>query len=301
MSIKYKNYYITSFPAKDEYKCRQRKNKMLEPFFFLTRKGFKKLKDEHDDIQVIGDVKLLQQKYKEIDSDTVESEKLKRKIKGTVMMKQAQTDEYQKYDLYEQNNFRHCVGYAMVGETKYVRLVKFSPLFILLFLLLALLLIGTITHCPKVDPIPIVIGDDITEQQEEMTDSPICYYVPFEEITVLDKEHPNFVLSNVESNKDTYYISYQVFINDVPMTNKDGSTYSTGAIPPGKQVSLNLWKQLDKGVYEIKVIATDYDYKLLKELSENEKSYSSSEYASLLSKAMKPVSHTLTTTLKIVK
>ena len=52
MSIKYKNYYITSFPAKDEYKCRLRKNKKLEPFSFLTRKGFKKLKNEHDDIQV---------------------------------------------------------------------------------------------------------------------------------------------------------------------------------------------------------------------------------------------------------
>jgi hypothetical protein len=85
------------------------------------------------------------------------------------------------------------------------------------------------------------------------------------------------------------------------MKDEKGEIFTTGAIPPGKQVNINLYNELDKGVYELKAIATDYDFKILNDLVENGKNYSEREKAKLLAKATMPVKHTLSTTLKVEK
>ena len=58
---------------------------------------------------------------------------------------------------------------------------------------------------------------------------------------------------------------------------------------------------LEKGVYQLDVKATDYDYNLLSDINENKDKYSDKEYQSLLTKATMPVKHTLSTTLIINK
>ena len=85
------------------------------------------------------------------------------------------------------------------------------------------------------------------------------------------------------------------------MKDERGNVFTTGAIPPNRQVNVNLWNQLEKGVYQLDVKATDYDYNLLSELNENKSNYSDKEYNSILQKATMPVKHTLSTTLIIKK
>ena len=101
-------------------------------------------------------------------------------------------------------------------------------------------------------------------------DSPVCYYVPFETRTVLTEQHPYISLGNVNTNSNNYYISYEIVIDGVPMKNESGSVFTTGAIPPGREVRINLFKELGEGAYQLQAVATDYDFAVLSDLIENE-------------------------------
>ena len=155
--------------------------------------------------------------------------------------------------------------------------------------------------CSNFDPVSIITGDSITETDENVEPAPICYYEPFDEITVLTKDNPEISLINVGSNDNTYYVSYEIYINGVVMKNESGNIFSTGAIPPNRQVNVNLWNQLEAGEYLLEVKATDYKYDILKDLNENKSKYSDKEYQSLLTKATMPIHHSLSTTLIIKK
>ena len=297
------------------YDSRIYHTKNLLPFYYLTKRGFNDLCDDLElTPTVVGDVYIHQRRYIDIEqAKNPEEEEKKKAEKGIIgVATREYTYEYEKehpdcekhkkYDLYEQsNNFRKCIGYANIGNGKFVRLVtkKCYPFLILILLLLLIPLM--MKNCPKFDPITINNGLGITEKSDYPTNSELCYYTPFSETTVLTKEHPEITLTNVSTNENEYYISFSIYINGEAMKNEKGEVFTTGAIPPNRQVNINLWNELDEGIYELKAIATDYDFKKINDLMKNEGKYSESDKAKLLAEATMPVKHTLSTTLIIKK
>ena len=297
------------------YDCRRYQNKDLHPFCYLTKQGFKDLcYDCTGQIKVVGDVFINQRKYEDIETspnpEKTESKKERKDIVGVVtipysheyLRNHKDSEGAKKYDLYEHNRFmRRCIGYAQVGDGKYVRLVKLNPLPLLLFVALIVLLAFLLKDGPNFDPITINQGKDIVSSDTTNQSAEPCYYAPFEEVTTLTKDNPCISLTNVATNENEYYISFSIYINGEAMKDENGEIFTTGAIPPNRQVDLNLFNALDKGIYELKAIATDYDFKTMNDLVENEDKYSEREKAELLEKAIMPVRHTLSTTLIIEK
>ena len=286
-----------------EYDASKYSKKDISPFFYLTKKGFRELSEEIEgSINVIGDVFINRKTPKDATKNG--------EVIGTVNVPysyaylrshyDASDKEYPLYKI--KKRWRRTIGYAELENHKFVRLVKFDMSFMFVILLLLLALVPLLFHsCSNIDPISIISGKEITETQEETKPSPMCYYEPFQEITTLTKESPEISLVNVATNDKTYYVSYEIYINGVQMKNESGKAFSTGAIPPNRQVNINLWNQLDAGEYLLEVKATDYDYGILTELNESKENYSEKEYKSLLNEATMPVHHTLSTTLIISK
>ena len=297
------------------YESDMYRTKNLLPFYYLTKRGFRDMCDDtNSNPPVIGDVFIHQRRYKDIEkAKNPEEEEKKKAEKGIIgiatrtytyeyMKSHPECEEYRKYDLYEQNNnFRKCIGYANIGNGQFVRLVTTKRYPFLLLLLLLLLIPLMMKNCPKFDPITINNGLGITEKADYPTNSDLCYYTPFNERTVLTKEHPEIALTNVATNENEYYISFSIFVNGEAMKDENGEIFTTGAIPPNRQVNINLWNELDEGIYELKAIATDYDFKTINDLMKNEDKYSEQEKAKLLAEATMPVKHTLSTTLIIKK
>ena len=297
------------------YSSKKKTGKNLQPFFYLTKKGYNDLCDEAPQHPVIvGDVFIRRRHYKDIETSAnpkkTESEKKRKDIIGIAtvpysreyLRKHPDSEAYKKYDLYEYSNYlRKCFGYAKVGENQYVRLVTINPLIWLILLLLLLLLPLMFKSCPKIDPITINNGDRIRTDVVEQEDAPICYYNPFDETTVLTKDNPYVTLTNVSTNEDEYYISFSIYINGEAMMDEKGEIFTTGAIPPNRQVNINLWNQLDEGVYKLEAVATDYNYKILNEITKNKELYSEKDFAELMQEAKMPVQHTLSTTLLVKK
>lgn len=314
MSITENVRNITSI-AELGYSSKKNETRNLKPFFYLTKKGYKDLFDESEEKPIIvGDVYIHQKCYKDIESSAnpkkTEAEKEKKDIIGIAtvpysrkyLQKHPDGEEFRKYDLYKYSNYlRRVIGYAEVGENQYVRLVMTNPLLWLILLLLLLLLPCFLKSCPKIDPIPINAGQSISQKENRTKDAPICYYAPFEEKTILTKDNPCITLTNVNTNENEYYISFSIYINGTAMKDEKGEIFTTGAIPPNRQVNINLWNELDEGVYKLEAIATDYNYEILNELTQHREKYSDKDYAELLNEATMPVSHTLSTILIVEK
>lgn len=289
--------------------------KHLLPFYYLTKKGFRDMCDDtNNNPPVIGDVFIHQRRYKDVEkSNNPEEEEKKKEEKGIIgiatreytyeyLKEHPESDEYRKYDLYEQsNNFRKCIGYANIGNGQFVRLVTRNCFPFLILLLLLLLIPLMMKNCPKFEPITINNGLTISDKTDYPTNSELCYYTPFNEKTVLTKKNPEITLTNVSTNENEYYISFSIYVNGEAMKNEKGEIFTTGAIPPNRQVNINLWNELEEGIYELKAIATDYDFKTINDLMENEDKYSEAEKAKLLAEATMPVKHTLSTILIIKK
>ena len=311
----YENIYNIDTVEQLGYDCKRNNKKNLQPFHYLTKKGFKDLcYDCNGQIKVVGDVFINQRYYEDIESaphpEKVESKKEQKDIIGIAtilysnshILKNKEGEEFKKYDLYQHNKYlRYCIGYAQVDEGKFVRLVRHNPIPLLLILLLALLFAFMFKSCPNYNPITINQGNGITAPSYPDKSAELCYYTPFAEQTVLTKDNPCVSLENVSTNEDEYYISFSIYINGEAMKNEKGEIFSTGAIPPNRQVDINLFNELDEGVYELKAIATDYDFNIINDLVNNEEKYSEKEKAELLAKAVMPVKHTLSTTLIVRK
>ncbi len=292
------------------YEGKYFRKREIAPYFYLNKKGFNDFTSDSDrQVQVAGDVFVNQRRYK--DPEKYEKQKKRKGIIGVIDVPHNEEhigkhpdDTEKKYDLYKQKQsiFRRCVGYAELDNHQFVRLVRFNALGIILLLLLAVLLMFMLKSYPKIDPIIMNQGQPITDSQEAPPkDSPVCYYVPFDNTTVLTSENPCITLTNVKTNDKNYYISFAIVIDGVAMKDENGNIFTTGAISPDRQVNINLWKELDEGAYQLEAIATDYDYAILSELNQNKDKYSDAEYAALLKKAKMPISHTLSTELIVKK
>lgn len=277
--------------------------KNLSPFYYFTKKGFKEFSDDSEnEPRVIGDVFINRKEQKDIEQkgDIIGIIKLPYSYEYLRNNPDASDKEYALFK--PKKKWRKTIGYAELDSHQFVRLVRFDTRFIFIILLFLLALMPMLFHsCSNIDPVSIITGDSITETDENIEPAPICYYEPFEEITVLTKDNPEISLINVGSNDNTYYVSYEIYINGVVMKDESGNIFSTGAIPPNRQVNVNLWNQLEAGEYLLEVKATDYKYDILKDLNENKSKYSDKEYQSLLTKATMPIHHSLSTTLIIKK
>ena len=277
--------------------------KDLSPFYYFTKKGFKEFSDDSEnEPRVIGDVFINRKEQKDIEQngDIIGIIKVPYSYEYLRNNPDASDKEYALFK--PKKKWRKTIGYAQIENQQYVRLVKYDTRFLFLILLLLLALIPLFCHsCSNFEPIVINTGNGITETDNRTEPTPICYCEPFNEITELTKESPEINLKNVATNDNTFFVSYEIYIDGVVMKDESGNIFTTGAIPPNRQVNVNLWNQLEKGVYQLDVKATDYDYKILSDINDNKDKYSDKEYQSLLTKATMPVKHTLSTTLIINK
>lgn len=221
---------------------------------------------------------------------------------------------------------RHTYGYAWVGQWNFVRVTTFNPLWLIVPLIIAVLFIFLFSNCSNdIAPLFKPNSSDITDVQtaSDILEEPLCYYRAFPEYTAINSETSSVNLMNLNENADTWYIAYEVYVDDKlqELTEKDGAfelagaadltllsdddksndpKISTGVIEPGKQVAVNLLS-LSSGNHSLKVLATDYRYAEMTEYFENVDNYSVQKLEQLEEEAKMPLTHTLETTLIVEK
>lgn len=279
------------------------KDKALkDAVMMFSKDDFKKYR-ENNDVYIVGKIRKKQKHYsvyedksqsktysyppKTISLDDLIKEKQKRNIIGSATMqvpkfdddvsdkqkkKILDTDEptYAKmYDVKENSN-SHTVGYAYIGNNKFLQVTTFNLLWLLLPLLIAVIIAMVLHSCPnnnpfnKADSLPI----DNDNQPVATEQLPNCDYLLFGETVTLTKDKPYIKLCNLSSNEGLWYISYEIYIDDEPLMdiNDPDKIYNTGAIEAGYQVdgtkdaNLNLYNRLDAGTYKMVAKATQYKY-----------------------------------------
>lgn len=268
------------------------KNKALtDSVMMFSKADFKKYRENYDAF-IVGKIRKRQKHYKvyekektknsvpyppkSISLDELIAEKQKRKYIGFATMQYPEFSEkfgvncisydtdqptYAKmYDVKEHNN-SHTVGYAYIGDNKFLQVTTFNLLWLLLPLLLAVIIAVVLHSCPNID-LPFDTADGTTidnDNQPVATEQlPNCDYLLFSEKVVLTKDNPYIKLCNLSSNEGLWYISYQVYIDDKPLMDMNDPTkvYNTGAIKPGYQVDAktNIWYN----DYSVKERVRDY-------------------------------------------
>lgn len=278
------------------------KNKcLIENVMMFTKSDFKKYR-ENNDAYIVGRIKKHQKHYKvyekektknsvpyppkSISLDELIAEKQKRKYIGFATMQYPEFSEkfgvncisydtdqptYAKmYDVKEHNN-SHTVGYAYIGDSKFLQVTTFNLLWLLLPLLLAVIIALVLHNCPSGNnPFDTADGTTIENNNQPVATEqlPNCDYLLFSEKVILTKDNPYIKLCNLSSNEGLWYISYQIYIDDKPLMNinEPDKVYDTGAIKAGYQVdgtkdlNLNLYDRLDAGTYKLTAKATQYKY-----------------------------------------
>lgn len=290
--------------------------KKQENIFIFSKKGFKKYRENHDTF-IVGRIRKRQRKYityekhneyppnrfnefleHKKDKKVIGSAKLclPEDISGNRYYVDKCFNKIKLYDVKETDN-QHTVGYAYIGNDKFLQVTAFNPLLLLIPLLIAIMLVSLLHFCPsdQVPPLDIANGHTIsdTEQPASAEQLPNCDYLLFQEKTVLTKDNPGIRLCNLKSNSGLWMISYQIYIDGEPLKNikNPDKEYTTGAIKAGYQIdektdeNLNLYKRLNAGTYELKCVGTQYQ----------ETTNDKGEHL------VTPVTNTLTTTLVVEK
>ena len=244
-------------------------NKKQKEIKMFTPKDFKKYQEDND-VNIVGNIRKRQNHYKNYDDEVeLRKQKKRKKIigraklpmpddaKGTKYFKEKSSGiTYKYFDVREANKV-HTVGYAWVGDNKFLRVISFNPLFLLIPLIIALIIEVCFTHCPQdiSDILHIEEGTSITDEQSNKNNkqSNLWYFEPFDEYTVLTKDSKNIVLKNLAVNDGKWLCSYEIMVN--------GETvHTTGAILPSNAIKYDLWSQLDAGTYKLVCRSTEYDY-----------------------------------------
>ena len=288
----------------DNHKVRCKNNALTDSVMMFSKSDFKKYR-ENNDAFIVGHIRKRQKHYKVYEQSskgsllsyppqnlTVEeliNKKQQKNIIGSATMefpefaekvtekkkcKLSDTDKpkYSKmYDVKENNN-SHTVGYAYVGDNKFLQVTTFNLLWLLLPLLIAIIIVIVLQNCPNGNnPFDTADGTTMDNDNRPVATEqlPNCDYLLFSEKVVLTKDNPYIKLCNLSSNEGLWYISYQVYIDDKPLMDINDPTkvYDTGAIKPGYQIdgtndaNLNLYNRLDAGTYKLVAKATQYEYK----------------------------------------
>lgn len=260
---------------KTKYEFSTFKKKRLVPFTFFSKKQFKNYINKQDNntkLSIVGNIFINKKKYKEITKDYTELDKIHDKRYGLVetrltnnyIEKHNLEYPFAKFDLFNakdtgKNLFLKTIGYAEVEKNTYIRLVKHSVIPFIILLFLILILICTM-YFPSIQNnfsnIDIAVGNPINSTTTPSAEQPPNVdLVTFPEITVLDENNKTIFLMNIDSNAGNYFISYELYIDGQP------TGINTGAIEPSEQVEIDLWSNLNSGKYELKAIATCWDYK----------------------------------------
>lgn len=298
---------IDSLPKEEREQYKQKvlfKNKTLtDSVMMFSKSDFKKYR-EHNNVYIVGRIKKHQKHYKvyekekvdkivpyppkTISSDELIEEKQKRNciglatmqypafhdnVSNTKKLKLSDVDKptYAKmYDVKESNS-NHTVGYAYVGNDKFLQVTTFNLLWLLLPLIIAVIIAILLHSCPNGNnPFEIANSTTIDNNNQPVATEqlPNCDYLLFAEKVTLTESNPYIKLCNLSSNEGLWYISYQIYIDDEPLMdiNDPSKIYETGAIEAGYQVdgtkdaNLNLYNRLDAGTYKMVAKATQYKY-----------------------------------------
>lgn len=247
-------------------------NRKFSDVHIIPPKDFEKYR-ENNYVKIAGRIRKRQRKYNDYAEQELANAKLKENIIGKCILKSDDKEKY--YDVTESTG-KHITGYAWVGQDLFLEVTSINFFFLLLPLLLALLIAVCLSSCPgELPSIDVVDGDPISSTNApDIEQPPNVDLVTFPETTVLNENNKTIKLVNLESNAGNYYISYELYL--------DGEQLGadTGAIKPGEQLEVDLWTELNSGEYELKAVATSWDYE---------------------TKQPMPVKNTLITTLAVEK
>lgn len=244
-----------------KYKFKKVNHKQKD-IFMLSKKSFKAY-DEVYETRIIGRIRKRQVRYKDYKNyDELVTKKTNKNIIGKCKLT-LNDNKSKNYDIRKKAN-RHIVGYAWIGEDKFLEVTTFNPIWLLIPIILAIIIAIGFNFYPQGDnPFKVADSTGIENQDNgsNIQDYPLCYYIPFSETITLTNDNRYIKMANVKENAENYYISYEIYVDNQPILDEEGNTYSTGAIEPGQQVKYDLWSKLDKGTYMLSCKATEYDYK----------------------------------------
>lgn len=254
--------------AEDEFKLKPL-SKRNENLFMLTPKGYKHYSELSDSL-IVGNIRYWQKHYCDYSLyEYLKKEKRKRNIIGQLRLS-GENDDIIKYDVRKPRN-KHTVGYCWVGGNQFVRIVSFNPFLLLIPLILAGIIAFLFSSCPKEDTVlPWADQSEIIDSKgnEETTQAPLCYFVPYPKQITLTENNKTIPLRNVAENEGNYYISYEIYVDnkhikirDIQKDEDPNNAYITGLIKPGDPYNIDLWSKLDAGTYKLVCRATEYGYK----------------------------------------
>lgn len=297
---------VNTLPDDEQEQYKQKvffKNKFLsDDVMMFSKSDFKKYRENHDAF-IVGKIKKNQKHYKvyektkknelsyppkNIDVDELIKKKQKDNIIGSLTMEYPEftekatekkklelsdtdTPAYSKmYDVKEHDN-SHTVGYAYIGDNKFLQVTTFNLIWLLLPLMMIIIIALLLHNCSTGNnPFDKADGSTIDDNGQAVAteELPNCDYLLFSEKVTLTKDNPYIKLCNLSSNEGLWYISYEVYIDDEPLMdiNNPDEIYNTGAIKPGYQIdgtkdpNLNLYDRLDAGTYKLTAKATQYKY-----------------------------------------
>lgn len=245
--------------AKEEYKVSlYDKRKKLQPFEYLDRKEFERLRDA-ENVRVVGNVVL----GKQVDPNDNDNDKIIGALKVPYTAEYADKLSEKKKGVSLNTLFFHaavyepkdkrCLGYVYVGDNAFLRIQRRLILipFLLLFLLLLIIGIGTALFTPDspVNPsnwIPkIDNGIGLEEEKTEPTQPGTIDFACFTRWTIPAGQANNLRidLENPEGNRG--YFTFEIRLADTGEV-----LYRSDMVPPGeslKRISLN--RPLEAGDY----------------------------------------------------
>lgn len=296
----YSDFWNVYSNLKENPEIYRKRKKELAPFSYFKPRQFDDYLDnlpEEQKVAVFGNVFIRQRRYKEITEKYTEQDKQNDGHYGVVLIpyteeylkQHKKAEKYCRFDLHEAKDtgshlFLKTIGYAEVGENRYVRLVRHTlwPL-LLLLLLIGLIFLG-LHFCSKDTPADQWIpgkenAETITEEQKGTPAIPPNYSYPnFQDrtITAKDKEiklyNPKFNETGVQYylNEDGTDVKRNAAgepVTSIPtsslwlayeLTEEGKTIVKTDYIKPGEQKAVDLYSKLSAGKHKINIHVSGY-------------------------------------------
>lgn len=234
-------YYVQNIKKGNHYK----KNKI--EFDYLKEKDFKKLKEENNEVTILGSIKLKETNNSKVDTIVIES-----------------NDCTFSFELLKDKEPSNILGYVLVFDNTYVAITKNN---ILIPIILLFVLIGVIITClvmfnkpnknEDITPTENLEIEQGSEWDGEMPQNGEQSKANAESIEIpgyadlyVSTESPEIQLINPEGN--TVYFVYTI-------SEGDNVIYETKAIEPNKMVSVNLKELLSNGEHNLSFAISTYD------------------------------------------
>ena len=250
---RYKELFIKSA---EELTESSHKRKLKGSCAVLSKKEFDTWRDEHE-AHIVGNIRKRHLRFKEKSG----RQKLREKKIAKAVLCEGDDEKY--YDVKE-NRSAHTYGYAWIGGDDFLRVTTLNPLFIVLAILLAAIIIGASFFVPRymsIKALPVE-GEKIIEEVKESG-----YKVLYVDINGYDgseiklsPKHRTLELLHLDTeNNKNFLLAYKIYNGDeLIFQTYNEKTKQVSLIKAGYSIQADVYDKLPLGRSKLKYEITAY-------------------------------------------